>query len=63
MSVNYRVVDAEVMARARREDNGCLGQRVAVHAQVIHELRTELDRRTDISRRSLVRTLPTSVAC
>ncbi|WP_020123893.1 hypothetical protein [Streptomyces canus] len=44
-----------------REDNDRLRERVAVYAQVIHELRTELDRRTDTSnQRSPVRSLPTS---
>jgi hypothetical protein len=45
-----------------REDNGRLRERVAVYAQVIHELRTELDRRTDHdAQRSAVRSLPTSM--
>ncbi|MER5967501.1 site-specific integrase [Streptomyces sp. NPDC002057] len=59
--LHARAVDAEAIARALREGNGRLRERVAVYAQVIHELRTELDRRTDIrGQRSLVRTLPTS---
>jgi hypothetical protein len=38
------------------------GEGVAVYAQVIHELRTELDRRTDnTTQRSPVRSLPTSI--
>ena len=41
---------------------GQLRERVGVYAQVIHELRTELDRRTGNStQRSPVRSLPTSV--
>lgn len=57
-----RAVDAEAAARALREDNGRLREHVAVYAQVIHELRTELDRRTDNStQRSPVRSLPTSI--
>ncbi|MEU5289304.1 hypothetical protein N7925_35710 [Streptomyces sp. CA-278952] len=44
-----------------REDNDQLREHVAIYAQVIHELRTELDRRTDdTTRRSPVRSLPTS---
>jgi hypothetical protein len=47
---------------ALREDNDRLRERVSVYAQVIHELRTERDRRTDNStQRSPVRSLPTSV--
>ncbi|MBG0850341.1 hypothetical protein I2W78_00215 [Streptomyces spinoverrucosus] len=54
-------LDAEAVARALREDNDRLRERVAVYAQVIHELRIELDRRTDTStQRSPVWTLPTS---
>jgi hypothetical protein len=42
--------------------NDRLRERVSVYAQVIHELRTELDRRTDNStQRSSVRSLPASV--
>ncbi|MFD3700036.1 hypothetical protein ACFWUZ_28595 [Streptomyces sp. NPDC058646] len=48
--------------RALREDNGRLRERVAVYAQVIHELRAELDRRTDNNTQRLpVRSLPTSI--
>jgi hypothetical protein len=47
---------------ARRRPAGSLREHVAVYAQVIHELRTELDRRTDNStQRSPVRSLPTSI--
>ncbi|MEV5666926.1 hypothetical protein [Streptomyces flaveolus] len=54
-----RAIDAEAAARALREDNGRLRERVAVYAQVIHELRTESDRRTDNNtERSPVRSLP-----
>ncbi|MDQ1022291.1 hypothetical protein [Streptomyces afghaniensis] len=57
-----RAIDAEAAAQALREDNDRLRERVAVYAQVIHELRTELDRRTDTStQRSPVRSLPTSI--
>ena len=60
--LHARAVDAEATTRALREDNDRLRERVAVHAQVIHELRTELDRRTDTStQRSPVRSLPTSI--
>jgi hypothetical protein len=60
--LHARAVDAEAAAQALREDNGRLRERVAVYAQVIHELRTELDRRTDNStQRSPVRSLPTSI--
>ncbi|WP_405467701.1 hypothetical protein [Streptomyces canus] len=60
--LHARVVDAEATTRALREDNDRLRERVAVYAQVIHELRTELDRRTDTStQRSPVRSLPTSI--
>ncbi|HWU05605.1 MAG TPA: hypothetical protein VN520_04255 [Streptomyces sp.] len=56
-----RAVDAEAVVHALREDNGRLREHVAVYAQVIHELRTELDRRTNNStQRSPVRSLPTS---
>ncbi|GGS92346.1 hypothetical protein [Streptomyces chromofuscus] len=55
-------MDAEAAARTLREDNDRLRERVAVYAQVIHELRTELDRRTDNdTQRSPVRSLPTSI--
>ncbi|MFE2704105.1 hypothetical protein [Streptomyces mirabilis] len=54
-----RAVDAEATAQALREDNNRLRERVAVYAQVFHELRTELDRRTDsTAHRSPVRSLP-----
>jgi hypothetical protein len=60
--LHARAVDAEATARALREDNDRLHERVAVYAQVIHELRTELDRRTDNStQRSPVRSLPASI--
>ncbi|WP_328980435.1 hypothetical protein [Streptomyces canus] len=59
--LHARAIDAEAAAQALREDNDRLRERVAVYTQVIHELRTELDRRTETSgQRSLVRTLPTS---
>ncbi|MDO0923973.1 hypothetical protein QQY24_00320 [Streptomyces sp. TG1A-8] len=59
--LHARAVDAEAAAQALREDNDRLRERVAVYAQVIHELRTELGRRTDTStQRSPVRSLPTS---
>ncbi|MEU9800803.1 hypothetical protein [Streptomyces sp. NPDC051000] len=54
-----RAVDAEAAAHALREDNDQLREHVAVYAQVIHELRTELERRTDnTTQRSPVRRLP-----
>lgn len=57
--LHARVVDAEAAAQTLREDNYQLRERVAVYAQVIHELRTELDRRTDnTAQRSPVRGLP-----
>ncbi|MFD8863594.1 hypothetical protein ACFV1F_04230 [Streptomyces sp. NPDC059590] len=60
--LHARAIDAEAAAQALREDNGRLRERVAVYAQVIHELRTELDRRTDNNtQRSPVRSLPTSI--
>ncbi|MGW1675655.1 hypothetical protein [Streptomyces sp. NPDC002324] len=62
--LHARAVDAEAAAQALREDNGRLRERVGVgvYAQVIHELRTELDRRTDNNtQRSPVRSLPTSI--
>jgi len=60
--LHARAIDAEAAAQALREDNDRLRERVAVYAQVIHELRTELDRRTDNStQRSPVRSLPTSI--
>ncbi|MGW4995429.1 hypothetical protein ACWEQ3_49075 [Streptomyces mirabilis] len=60
--LHARAIDAEAAAQALREDNDRLRERVAVYAQVIHELRTELDRRTDTStQRSPVRSLPTSI--
>ncbi|WP_240802082.1 hypothetical protein [Streptomyces sp. A1136] len=56
-----RAVAADAAARALREDKR-LREHVAVYAQVIHELRTELDRRTDnTTQRSPVRSLPTSI--
>lgn len=59
--LHARAVDAEATAQALREDNDQLHEHVAVYAQVIHELRTELDRHTDnTTRRSPVRSLPTS---
>jgi hypothetical protein len=58
--LHARAIDAEAAAHALREDNDQLRERVAVYAQVIHELRTELDRRTDnTAQRSPVRSLPT----
>lgn len=55
-----RAIDAEAAAQALREDNSRLRERVAVYAQVIYELRAELDRRIDnTSQRSPVRSLPT----
>ncbi|WP_411105162.1 hypothetical protein [Streptomyces sp. cmx-4-9] len=60
--LHARAVDAEAAARALREDNGRLREHVAVYAQVIHELRTELDRRSDNTiQRSPVRSLPTRI--
>jgi hypothetical protein len=60
--LHARAIDAEAAAQSLREDNGRLRERVAVYAQVIHELRTELDRRTDNNtQRSPVRSLPTSI--
>ncbi|MFF5859909.1 hypothetical protein ACFY8B_30550 [Streptomyces sp. NPDC012751] len=60
--LHARAVDAEAAARMLRKDNDRLRERVAVYAQVIHELRTELDRRTDNNtQRSPVRSLPTSI--
>jgi hypothetical protein len=58
--LHARAIDAGAAAHALREDNDQLRERVAVYAQVIHELRTELDRRTDnTAQRSPVRSLPT----
>ncbi|MFJ2058188.1 hypothetical protein ACIOMM_19865 [Streptomyces sp. NPDC087908] len=58
--MHARAIDAEAAAQALREDNDRLRKRVAVYAQVIHELRTELDRSTDsTTHRSPVRSLPT----
>ncbi|MFI1815201.1 hypothetical protein ACH414_33180 [Streptomyces sp. NPDC020422] len=58
--LHARAIDAEAAAQALREDNDRLRERVAVYAQVIHELRTELDRRTDsTTHRSPVRSMPT----
>lgn len=60
--LHARAIDAEVAAQALREDNDQLRERVAVYAQVIHELRTELDRRAEnAAQRSPVRSLPTSI--
>ncbi|MGW2972056.1 hypothetical protein ACWDBO_35385 [Streptomyces mirabilis] len=60
--LHAHAVDAEAAAQALREDNDRLRERVAVYAQVIHELRTELDQRTDNNtQRSPVRSLPTSI--
>jgi hypothetical protein len=60
--LHARAIDAEAVAQALREDNGRLRERVDVYAQVIHELRTELDRRTDNNTQSSpVRSLPTSI--
>ncbi|MGP4048405.1 hypothetical protein [Streptomyces sp. 2A115] len=60
--LHARAADAKATARALQQDNDGLRERVAVCAQVIHELRTELDRRTDNStQRSPVRSLPTSI--
>lgn len=41
------VVDAEAVARVLREENDELKQRLAAYEQVIHELRTQLNRRDD----------------
>jgi hypothetical protein len=58
--LHARAIDAEAAAQALWEDNDRLRERVAVYAQVIHELRTELDRRTDsTTHRRPVRRLPT----
>ncbi|MFE5513995.1 hypothetical protein ACFQ9J_26025 [Streptomyces sp. NPDC056529] len=58
--LHSRAIDAEAAAQALREDNDRLRERVAVYAQVIHELRTELDRLTNNTQRSPVRSLPSS---
>ncbi|MFE4801718.1 hypothetical protein ACFRFL_43875, partial [Streptomyces sp. NPDC056708] len=58
--LHARAVDAEATAHALRKDNDQLRKHVAVYAQVIHELRTELDRRIgNTTQRSPVRSLPT----
>ncbi|MER5853479.1 hypothetical protein ABT126_42885 [Streptomyces sp. NPDC002012] len=58
--LHARAVDAEATAHALRKDNDQLREHVAVYAQVIHELRTELDRRIgNTTQRSPVRSLPT----
>ncbi|MFJ2825794.1 hypothetical protein ACIO7M_32465 [Streptomyces toxytricini] len=60
--LHARAIDAEAAAQTLWEDNDRLRERVAVHAQVIHELRTELDRRTDNNpQRSPIRSVPTSI--
>lgn len=58
--LHARAIDAEVAAQTLREDNDRLRERVAVYPQVIHGLRTELDRLTNNTQRSPVRTLPIS---
>ncbi|MEU8413813.1 hypothetical protein AB0C24_13565 [Amycolatopsis japonica] len=42
-----RAVDAEAALARLRADNAALRERVEVYAQVIHELRTERDRKTE----------------
>ncbi|CQR59375.1 hypothetical protein (plasmid) [Streptomyces leeuwenhoekii] len=56
--LHARAIEAEAASRALRKDNDRLREQVAVYAQVIHELRTELDRRTTNTQRSPVRSLP-----
>ena len=57
--LHARTIDAESAARTLREENERLREQVAVYAQVIHELRIELDRRTDNdAQRSPLRSLP-----
>ncbi|MEV7169014.1 hypothetical protein AB0O18_04910 [Streptomyces sp. NPDC093224] len=58
--LHARAIDAEAAAQALREDNDRLRERVAVYAQVIHELRTELGRLTNNTQRSPFRGLPIS---
>ncbi|WP_435191287.1 hypothetical protein [Streptomyces sp. bgisy126] len=58
--LHSHAIDAEAAAQVLREDNDRLRERVAVYAQVIHELRTELNRLTNNTQRSPVRSLPIS---
>lgn len=57
--LHARTVDAESTIRTLREDNDRLRDQVSVYAQVIHELRVELDRRAT-AQRNPVRGLPHS---